>query len=156
MARSLLRSAPAGYKQGRAASGELEPGLPPVSFPLEKTTEVGHADRSCSVWPTLVVRIRRHLSYIKTMGVWGSLLLVLGRMSYVIFGTERGSDKCQELGQHETPLSCVCCPRLPFDPLCGHLFPGSSCFLRPQNLSLHAVADLASLASPALQPYSHG
>ena len=90
------------------------------------------------------------------MGVWGSILLVLVRMSYVIFGTERGSDERQELGQHETPLSCVRCPCLPFDPLCGHSFPGSSCFLHPHNLSLHAVADLASLALPALQPYPHG
>lgn len=33
-----------GYKQGLAASGGLEAGPPPVSLPLEKTTEVGHVD----------------------------------------------------------------------------------------------------------------
>lgn len=33
-----------GYKQGRAASGGLEPGPLPVCLPLEKPPEVGHAD----------------------------------------------------------------------------------------------------------------
>ena len=40
-------SAPAGYKQGHAASGGMEPGLLSASLPGEKTTEVGHVD--CAV-----------------------------------------------------------------------------------------------------------
>lgn len=46
-------SAPAGYKQGHAASGGMEPGLLPASLPWEKTTEVGHVDRAVCGLPWL-------------------------------------------------------------------------------------------------------
>lgn len=60
-----------GYKQGRAASGGLEPGLLPVCLPSEKTPEVGHGDDAVYGQPGLL-ESRRHLSYSMSMGVWGS------------------------------------------------------------------------------------
>ena len=90
------------------------------------------------------------------MGVRGSFLLVLVRMSHVIFGTKGGPDKYQAPGQHKTPLvGVLCCLCVPFDPLYGPSRPGSSCFLHSCHLSLHVVAAPASPAWSALQLGPH-
>lgn len=111
--------------------------LASLQFPFPWRDHRGGARRSCSVWPTLVSRIRRHLN--QENGSLGTHSAGLKDLTSV-----RNWDSMKPLFPS--------CPCVPCDPLCGPSFSDSSSFLHPHNLSWHVVAALASLASPAFQP----